>query len=138
MGPARQAWGQEKEKAKAMTSKTILVVDDSPTDLRFVTNALETRGYQFTVASDGEEALKKAQQHKPDLIVLDVLLPKKNGFQVCRQIKTAPETKHIKVVVLSAKTQEADRYWGLKQGADEYLTKPVRPEELLGTIARLL
>jgi DNA-binding response OmpR family regulator len=121
-----------------MTTKTILVVEDSPTDLQVVTAALESKGYSFTVATDGEEALKKAQQQKPDLILLDVILPKKNGFQVCRQIKTAAETKHMKVIMLSGKSQEADRYWGLKQGADEYFTKPFNKEALLGAIARMM
>lgn len=119
-------------------SKTILVVEDSPTDLQLVTNALASKGYSYSVATDGEEALKKAMEDKPDLILLDVILPKKNGYQVCRTIKGSPDTRHIKVVVLSGKNQETDRYWGLKQGADAYLTKPFKTDELLGAVARFL
>jgi twitching motility two-component system response regulator PilH len=121
-----------------MKKKTILVVEDSPTDLKVVTTVLQSKGYSYTVAVDGEEAILKTQQQKPDLVLLDVILPKKNGFHVCRHIKSSPDTRHIKVIVLSGKTQEADRYWGLKQGADEYLTKPVNTEALLGAIARYL
>ena len=117
-------------------SKMILVVEDSPTDLQLVTNVLTSQGYAYVVATDGDEALKKAQQDKPALILLDVILPKKNEYQVCRAIKSSPDTRHIKVIVLSGKDQDTDRYWGLKQGADEYITKPFKTDELLGAIAR--
>lgn len=121
-----------------MTQKTILVVEDSPTELLMLTNVLQDRGYSFAVATDGEEALQKASQHKPALVLLDILLPKKNGFQVCRTLKSSPETSGIKIIVLSGKNQDSDRYWGLKQGADLYLTKPFRKEELLHAIAQML
>jgi len=122
-----------------MTSKTILVVDDSPTDLRLMTAPLqEPGGYRVITAVDGEEALEKATRERPDLIVLDVVLPKKNGFQVCRQLKTSPGTQNIKVLMLTSKSQDSDRFWGLKQGADEYMTKPFEDEELLANVARLL
>jgi twitching motility two-component system response regulator PilH len=121
-----------------MSAKSILVVEDSATELLALTRALESRGYQYTVATDGEEAIQKAIKQKPTLVLLDVVLPKKNGFQVCRQLKNTPETKEIKVIVISGKSQESDRYWGLKQGADEYLVKPVRTDDLLGTIARYM
>jgi len=121
-----------------MTGKTILVVEDSPTELLVVTNLLQDGGYYFTVATDGEEAIQKATQQKPDLMLLDILLPKKNGFQVCRTLKSSPETKGIKIIVLSGKNQESDKYWGMKQGADLYLTKPVKKDELLSAISRML
>lgn len=121
-----------------MSAKSILVVEDSATELLALTKALESRGYQYFVATDGEEALQKAVKQKPSLILLDVVLPKKNGFQVCRQLKSSPETNQIKIIVISGKNQESDRYWGLKQGADEYLTKPVKTDDLLGAIARYL
>src|SRR5262249_34164070 len=117
---------------------SILVVDDSPMELRLMTKLLETSGYQYTTAVDGEEALQKAIEQKPDLMLLDVVLPRKSGFQVCRQLKNSPETSGIKIIVISSKNLESDKYWGLKQGADAYLTKPVREEELLGEIARHL
>lgn len=121
-----------------MPSGTILVVDDSPTDLNLMTSPLKQEGYQVITAVDGEEALDKALQEQPALIVLDVILPKKNGFQVCRQLKTAPETKDIKILMLTSKTQDSDRFWGLKQGADEYMTKPFEDEDYVATVAKLL
>ncbi|MBK5292275.1 MAG: response regulator [Acidobacteriia bacterium] len=118
--------------------RTILIVDDSPSELKLMQLALEGSGCQILTAADGEQALEQAEQHRPDLIVLDVILPKKNGFQVCRQIKTAPGTKDIKVILVTSKTQDSDRYWGLKQGADEYLTKPYQPKDLLASVKRHL
>ncbi|MBI3681817.1 MAG: response regulator [Acidobacteria bacterium] len=119
--------------------KSILIVEDSPTELQLVTNLLQNNGYHnYTVATDGEEALKKATQQKPDLMLLDVILPKKNGFQVCRQLKSSPETNQIKIIVLSSKNQESDKYWGYKQGADLYLTKPFKNAELLEAIQRFI
>lgn len=122
----------------SMSQKSILVVEDSATELLALTKALESRGYQYTVATDGDEAIQKATKQKPSLILLDVVLPKKNGFQVCRQLKSSPETSQIKIIVISGKNQDSDRYWGMKQGADEYLIKPVKTDELLGAIARHL
>jgi len=121
-----------------MAGERILVVDDSPTDLRLVTTALRGGGYVVSAAHDGEEALEKAVRERPDLIVLDVILPKKNGFQVCRQLKTSPDTCAIKILLLTSKNQQSDRFWGLKQGADSYMTKPFANEELLASIGELV
>jgi twitching motility two-component system response regulator PilH len=121
-----------------MASKKILVVDDSPTDLSLMTAPLEKEGYEVITAVDGEEALEKAVIERPDVIVLDIILPKKNGFQVCRQLKTSPNTETIKVLMLTSKTQDSDRFWGLKQGADEYMTKPFNDAELLANVEKLL
>jgi twitching motility two-component system response regulator PilH len=121
-----------------MANETILVVDDSPTDLRLMSDPLRAQGYRVVTASDGVEALAKVGQEQPQLIVLDVVLPKKNGFQVCRELKKDAETQNIKVLLLTSKSQESDRFWGLKQGADEYMTKPFAAEELLASVARLL
>ncbi len=121
-----------------MPGNTILLVDDSPTDLRVMSNALAARGYRLLTAADGEEALEKVQSDRPNLIFLDVILPKLNGFQVCRQLKSSPETRDIKIVLVTSKTQDSDRYWGLKQGADEYLTKPFGDDELRAAAARHL
>jgi twitching motility two-component system response regulator PilH len=122
----------------SVANETILVVDDSPTDLRLMSMPLRIQGYRVITARDGEEALEKAVQEQPRLIVLDIVLPRKNGFQVCRELKTAPETCAIKVLLLTSKNQASDRYWGLKQGADDYMTKPFDDEELLASVARLL
>jgi DNA-binding response OmpR family regulator len=119
-----------------MADRTILVVEDSPTELTVTRNALQAQGFRILTAVDGEEALEKVAQERPDLVLLDVILPKKNGFQVCRQLKTSPETKGIKVVLVTSKTLDSDRFWGLRQGADEYLAKPFKEEDLLAVVAR--
>ena len=116
----------------------VLVVDDSPTELRMVLEALKDKGHDISTAVDGEEALKKAAEVMPKVMVLDIILPKKNGFQVCRQLKTSPETKEIKIILLSSKSQDSDRFWGLKQGADAYMTKPFDLEELSKTVDSML
>ncbi len=121
-----------------MTNAKILVVEDSPTYLRQILNMLQDLGHRTIAAVDGEEALEKAIREMPDLIMLDIILPKKNGFQVCRQLKTTPATRNIKIIMLTSKTQDSDRFWGLKQGADEYLTKPVAEAVLSANLVRLL
>ncbi len=121
-----------------MANETILVVEDSPTYLRQITQLLQKNGYATISAMDGEEALEKAIREHPDLIVLDIILPKKNGFQVCRQLKTSPDTQDIKIIMLTSKSQDSDRFWGLKQGADEYLTKPLDDDQLVTNVAELL
>jgi DNA-binding response OmpR family regulator len=130
--------GQYFSKERNLSTQKILVVDDSPTDLKLVSAPLQNQGYLVITASDGEEALEKAVREHPELIVLDIILPKKNGFQVCRQLKTSVDTKDIKILMLSSKSQDSDRYWGLKQGADAYLTKPFADEELLSNVGQLL
>ena len=121
-----------------MSAQKILVVEDSPTYLRQITDLLQEAGYQAIAAIDGEQALETAVRVNPDLIILDIILPKKNGFQVCRQLKTTPSTRDIKIIMLTSKMQDSDRFWGLKQGADEYLTKPFVDEDLLANVKRLL
>lgn len=121
-----------------MPQATILVVDDSPTQIKLATNCLQTQGYRLITAVDGEEALRKIAVEKPDLIVLDVILPGQNGFQICRQLKTAADTKGIPVVLLTSKNQDSDRFWGMKQGADAYLTKPYVESDLLAAVAKYL
>ncbi|MEM8962935.1 MAG: response regulator [Acidobacteriota bacterium] len=120
-----------------MAIRKILVVDDSPTELSLILAALDGKGFQLSTAVDGEDALEKARTESPDLILLDVILPKKNGFQVCRALKTAPDTQDVKIVMVTSKTQDSDRFWGLKQGADEYLTKPLDSDELDSVLAKL-
>jgi twitching motility two-component system response regulator PilH len=120
-----------------MANPKIMVVEDSPTYLRNIANLLQGLGYEIITAVDGEEALEKAVQEKPGIIVLDVILPKKNGFQVCRQLKTSSATQDIKILMVTSKSQESDRFWGLKQGADEYITKPFDNNELATAVANL-
>ncbi len=118
--------------------KTILVVEDSPMEMKLMLGLLENKGYQLLSAIDGEQAVAAAQEHHPDLILLDVVLPKKNGYQVCRQLKGSPETAGSKIVMVSSKSQETDRFWGMKQGADDYVTKPIDAEVMLAAIARAM
>jgi twitching motility two-component system response regulator PilH len=121
-----------------MSAHTILVVDDSPTAQKITCDALKEQGFNVISAADGEEALEIASRLHPDLIVLDIILPKKNGFQVCRQLKTESATENIKILMLSSKNQASDKFWGQKQGADAYITKPFEDEELLAAIEALL
>ena len=121
-----------------MSEKKILIVEDSPTDLHKIRSALEGGGYRVVVATDGEEALRKADSERPDLVLLDVVLPNKSGFEVCRELKAAPGTADVKVVMVSSKNEYADRFWGKKQGADDYVGKPFKDEELLDVVANYL
>jgi len=117
--------------------QNILVVDDSPTERWFLTDLLGKSGYKVSTASSGEEALAKVRAERPNLIVLDVVMPGQSGFQLTRTLTRDPATKDIPIILCSSKNTETDRIWGLRQGASEYLTKPVRPEVLLERVARL-
>ncbi len=121
-----------------MAEPKILVVDDSPTELRLMVEPLIARGYRVITATNGIEALDMVARELPRLILLDVLMPGKNGFQVCRQLKSDPATRDIKIIIVSSKNQDSDRFWGLKQGADEYLAKPFNDEALLSHVSALL
>jgi twitching motility two-component system response regulator PilH len=116
----------------------VLVVEDSVTQREMISQLLKNSGLLVTVANDGVEALKGLQNTSPDIVVLDIVMPRMNGYEVCRRIKSDPKTKHIPVVMCSSKGEEFDRYWGLKQGADAYIAKPFQPTELVGTVKQLL
>jgi twitching motility two-component system response regulator PilH len=116
--------------------KHVLVVDDSATDRQLATNLLQKQGYAVTTAVDGEDALLKIAAERPPIVVLDIILPKMNGYQLLRQLKGAPETRDIKVILVSSKSQDSDRFWGLKQGADDYIAKPYPDAALLAAVAR--
>jgi twitching motility two-component system response regulator PilH len=122
-----------------MNLNRILVVEDSPTNMRFLVDALKHNGYQDIItASDGEEAITKAVSEKPHLMILDVILPKKNGFQVCRALRNIPEMADMKILMLTSKDQDSDRFWGLKQGADLFMTKPYETNELIANIVKMM
>lgn len=119
-------------------SSTILVVDDSPMLREMISGLLHKSGLTISVAQDGQEAKEKIAADPPDLVVLDVVMPNMNGYELCRWVKSNPSTQHVLVVLCSSKSEEFDRYWGIKQGADAYVIKPFRPGELLGTVKTLL
>jgi len=119
-------------------AQRILVVEDSATELAVIAGTLRAEGYEVVTAGDGEQALSMVATMPPDLVVLDIILPKTNGYTVCRRLKQRPEWKHIPIVILSSKDQESDVYWGKKQGADAYLTKPFVPQALVAQVRSLL
>ncbi|HOC31016.1 MAG: response regulator [Armatimonadetes bacterium] len=116
----------------------ILAVDDERNIARLVQVNLERQGHQVTVAYDGEEALQKVAQEKFDLIVCDVMMPRKDGFQVLNELKANPATAEIPVIMLTAKAQDADVFRGWSSGVDCYLTKPFNPQELVNFVQRVL
>jgi DNA-binding response OmpR family regulator len=116
----------------------ILIADDNLYLVEILKTDLELLNYAIAVARDGEEALKKIEELKPDLIILDVMMPKLNGYQVCRKIKNSPELKDIVVIMLTAKATHDDKYWGMDCGADEYVTKPFDTDQLEELIKKKL
>lgn len=100
--------------------------------------AIAQLGHSTVVATDGEQALEMAKKENPDLVLLDVVLPRMDGFQVCRKIKKDPQTNRIPVILVSSKTQESDKFWGLKQGASAYICKPFSPDELASAVNKNL
>ena len=121
-----------------MNEKRILVVDDEPHVVRSLTFVLKKEGYDVYSAIDGEEAMVKVREAKPNLMFLDVMMPKKNGYQVCQEIKADPSLSDIYVIILTAKGQEADREKGLSLGADEFITKPFSPMKIVERVGELL
>jgi len=117
---------------------TVLVVEDSLAQRQMISDLLKGSGIKVAIASDGAEALEQFQQSSPDLVVLDIVMPRMNGYEVCRRLKSDPKTQNVPVVMCSSKGEEFDRYWGMKQGADAYIAKPFQPAELIGTVKQLL
>ena len=118
--------------------KTVLVVDDQPHIVRLIQVNLEKEGFQVSTAGDGVEGLAKAHQLKPDLMILDVIMPRKDGFEVLREIKADPQLAETPVIMLTVKSHNADIVEGLKEGAELYLPKPFHPKELVSLVKRVL
>ena len=116
----------------------VLVVDDSAMVLEMVSAHLKQNGIEVLEAHDGSEAVEQLKTVTPDLVVTDVVMPKMNGYELCRWIKNNASTKDVPVIICTTKSEEFDKYWGMKQGADAYLTKPYHPPELIKTIKQLL
>ncbi len=118
--------------------RKILVVDDSPTERFFLADLLARKGYTVITAENGDEAVAKIKAERPSLVLMDVVMPGASGYQVTRALARDPETQAIPVVICTSKSNETDRIWGLRQGARDYLIKPIRPDELLTKIAGLV
>ena len=116
----------------------IMIVDDSPTDTHLLKKMLEKNGFSTVTAADADEGIAVARREKPDLILMDVVMPGLNGFQATRQLTTDPETAVIPVIMVTRKDQQVDRVWGMRQGAHSYLTKPVKEGILLDLINEAL
>jgi len=121
-----------------MKPKKILVVDDEVDLVKTIRFSLETEGYAVLVSYNGEDALNQARKENPDLILLDIMLPKLDGYRVCRLLKFDERYKHIPILMLTAKTQEKDRILGMETGADEYISKPFDIDELMGKVKAYL
>lgn len=109
----------------------VLIVDDSPTDVHVMQRALEQHGFRTASAGDGGEGLRLARELHPDLILMDIVMPGVNGFQATRQLASDPDTRSIPVIMVTSKSQESDRVWGLRQGAVDYIVKPVATDQLV-------
>ena len=117
-----------------MAIQNILVVDDSKTELYHLSDVLGKRGYRVRTAENGEEAMRRLAEEKPDLILMDVVMPGQNGFQLTRSITRDPRFAGVPVIMCTSKNQETDKVWGMRQGARDYIVKPVDAEELVAKI----
>ena len=113
---------------------TVLIIDDSPTELHLFQNMLEKAGFDTLVADSGEEGIRQATSARPDCILMDVVMPGMNGFQATRKLTRDPATANIPVIMITTKDQETDKIWGMRQGAVEYIVKPVAEKELVALI----
>lgn len=128
----------DRGKGRVLMQKNILLVDDEQDLVDMIKMRLESVGYKVTAAYDGQDALEKTKKEKPDLIILDIMLPKIDGYKVCRMLKFDEEYKKIPILMFTARAQESDKELGEQVGADSYLTKPFEPEVLLKKIEQLL
>ncbi len=120
-----------------MSIRKILIVDDSRTELYFLSDLLHKNGYVVRTAENGEQALAALEQDRPDLVLMDIVMPGVNGFQLTRQIIRNPAYRELPIIICTSKTQETDRLWAMRQGARDYVTKPVDPHDLLSKIMQL-
>ncbi|MEN8108092.1 MAG: response regulator [Pseudomonadota bacterium] len=112
----------------------IMIIDDSPTDTYVLKKILEKNGYQIVTAENGDEGIEAARREKPALILMDVVMPGLNGFQATRELTSNPETASIPVIIVTRKNQKVDRVWGMRQGARDFLTKPVNESALMSLV----
>ncbi len=112
----------------------VLIIDDSPTDVHVFSTLLERNGFEVDSAANAEEGIAKARAEHPDLILMDVIMPGMNGFQATRTLSRDPDTSDIPVIIISTKNMETDKVWGMRQGAKDYVTKPVKDSQLINKI----
>jgi twitching motility two-component system response regulator PilH len=117
-----------------MPIKKVMVVDDSPTERAYLDGLLKKKGFEVILVDSGEVAIERAKSERPDLILMDVVMPGLNGFQATRAITRDESTKHIPVIICTTKDQETDKIWGLRQGAKDYVTKPINEADLIEKI----
>jgi len=129
--------GSAPNQAAPRMIRRILIVDDSPTERHVLNDMLTKAGYEVVSCDNGDDAIAKAKQIKPDLILMDVLMPGLNGFEATRAISRDAETKNIPIVLCTSKCQDSDKIWGMRQGARDFVVKPVNRDELLAKIAAL-
>ncbi len=120
-----------------MAIQKVLIVDDSKTELLFLTELLQKNGFAVRTAENADDAFKRLTEDRPDLILMDVVMPGQNGFQLTRAINRTPEYAEIPIIMCTSKSLETDRVWGMRQGAKDYVTKPVDPAELFAKIKAL-
>jgi len=120
-----------------MAIRKVLVVDDSKTELMFLTDLLQKNGFAVRTAENADDAMRRLQEDRPDLILMDVVMPGQNGFQLTRAIARDPLYAQVPIILCTSKNQETDRVWGMRQGARDYIVKPVNPSELMAKISAL-
>ena len=123
---------------KGQTMAHILIINDSPTDVRVFTTLLEKNGHRVSSAASAEEGIAAAKRERPDLVIMDVIMPGMNGFQATRTLSRDADTSAIPILIITTKSMETDRVWGLRQGAKDFMVKPVAESELLGRIQKLI
>lgn len=116
----------------------VLIIDDSPTETYKLTTMLEKHGHVVLTADTGEAGVALAQKERPDVVLMDIVMPGLNGFQATRQLSKLPETAHIPVIIVTTKDQQTDRVWGMRQGAKDYLAKPIEADVLMSAIAQVM
>jgi twitching motility two-component system response regulator PilH len=129
--------GKASDRVRTMPIKKILIVDDSPTERHVLNDMLTKAGYEVVASDNGEDAILKAKNVHPDVILMDVVMPGLNGFQATRAISRDPDTRTIPIILCTSKSQETDKIWGMRQGARDYVVKPINRDELLAKIAAL-
>jgi twitching motility two-component system response regulator PilH len=120
-----------------MAGKKILIVDDSATDRYFFTEALSKQGYECITAQNGDEGIEKSKSEKPDLILMDIVMPGMDGYKATRTISRDAATKHIPVIICTSRNQETDKVWGMRQGAKDFLVKPISAKDLIEKVAAM-